>query len=148
MKKPAPQKRKYRVFLLEADAVARRWLARLIDAEPDLWVCGAAAGVAGALEQIPAARPEALVLDVDPLDGASVIAINHLRWKHPDLPLVIISLREESVQGNRMLQAGAAGFVTKAEAARQVVPAIRRVLKGGIYVGREHDGKRGGRRKP
>ena len=146
-------RKKSRVFLLDTDAAVRRCLARLIEVEPGLTVCGQASGMAEALERIPAAGPDAVVVSLDALEGGGVSVVNHLRWEHPGLPLVAVSMREETVFGRRLLQAGAAGYVTKSEAARRTVPAIRRVLRGGIYAGRaaggtmrgKHDLKPGGR---
>lgn len=130
-KKPRP--RESRVFLLDAHPAARRGLARLIEAEPDLRVCGEAAGLEDALDGIVAAGPDVAVVSLEPLNGGAAGAVERLRWANPALPLIVVSLREPLVHGRRMLQAGVAGYVTTARASREIVPAIRRVLGGGIY---------------
>jgi two-component system, NarL family, invasion response regulator UvrY len=135
MKKAAPRKPKHLVFLLDADIVARRWLGRLIESEPALCVCGEASAMDQALSEIPSARPDAVVIDVDGPDGGPE-AVSLLRRAHPALPVVAVSMREGSVFGRRILRAGAAGYVTKAQAALRIIPAIRRALNTKGLLGR------------
>lgn len=136
MKTPKRTKPKSRIFLLDAHAVARRCLVRLIESEPDLSVCGEAADMAQTLRNIASARPDVAVVNVDPLNGDGFAAVNRLRWENPALPIVVISLREQAAYGQRLLQAGAAGYVAKTDAAEKIIPALRRVLGGGVYNGR------------
>src|SRR5262245_35405136 len=89
----------FRVLILERDPFVRRCLARLIDLEPDLEGCGGAAGVAEALERIRELRPDVVVVNADALDGRGPDAIGDLRWKHPALPLLVVSLHGEAVYG-------------------------------------------------
>ncbi len=124
-----------RIFLLDAHEAARRGLARLIEAEADLRVCGEAAGVEEALAALSAARADAAIVSLEPLDGDGPTAVERLRWSRPELPLIVVSLKEAGAHGLRMLQAGAAGYVTKARASRDIVRAIRRVLGGELYRG-------------
>lgn len=128
-----PRKQPSRIFLLDAHEATRRGLARLIESEADLRVCGEAVDVEEALAAIPSARPDAAVLGFQPLDEAGPSAVDRLRWIHPGLPLIVVSLKEVGGHGRKMMQAGVAGYVTTARASRDIVPAIRRVLKGGIY---------------
>jgi DNA-binding NarL/FixJ family response regulator len=128
-----PKKAKSRVFLLDAHHAARQGLARLIEMEPDLIICGEAAGVEEALSGIGSTGPDVAVVSLEPLNDGGPEAVDRLRWANPALPLIVVSLREPVVHGRRMLQAGAAGYVMTARAFKEIVPAIRRVLKGGVY---------------
>lgn len=135
MKKTSNHRNKFRVFILDASDLVRRTLAQLLEHELDLTVCGEAATVEAALEKIHSARPDVAVVNLDPLNTAGPSVLGGLRWKFPDLPFLVLSLHKEAIQGRRMLQVGAAGYISQAEAARQVVPALRNVLRGGVFRG-------------
>jgi two-component system invasion response regulator UvrY len=136
MKKNSRPSKKSRVYLVDANETARGWLARLIDAEADLAVCGGAPNAAQAVDKMTAAAPDVAVVSLDAPGESLLGALSLLRWNHPRVPVVALSLRD-GTYGRRILQAGAAGFVSKSTAARAVVPAIRRVLRGGVYSQRK-----------
>jgi DNA-binding NarL/FixJ family response regulator len=128
-----PRKRKADVLLLDAHEAERRGLARLIEEEPDLQVCGEVSGIEEAMSAITTREPDAVLVSVELLEGDGSSTVERLRWGHPHLPLIVLSLREAGVHGRRMMQTGVAGYVSKARASREIVPAIRKVLKGGVY---------------
>jgi DNA-binding NarL/FixJ family response regulator len=133
MKKSPAKKPKSRVFILESNEVTLHYMARLIDMEQDLTVCGESSGLEEALERLPETRPDVAVIDVDSLNGTAMDAFSRLRWILPSLPWIALSMRDAAVHGRRLLQAGAAGYLTKGEAAFRIIPVIRRVLRGGSY---------------
>lgn len=109
-------------------------MAMLIDEEDDLAVCGECSSAAETLQQIDRCQPEIAVVDVS-LQGASGIDLTKsIKEQHPDLPVLILSMHEESLYAERALRAGARGFVMKQEAAETVLQAIRTVLKGDVYL--------------
>lgn len=130
---------KARVFLIDGDSLMRRCLAKLLSLEPDLEVCGEAADVEQALKRIARARPDVAVVNVESTQKRGPEAISGLRWAFPKLPLLTLSMRDAAVHGRRMLQAGAVAHVDQADAARQVVPALRGILGDGSRRRRSKD---------
>ncbi len=123
-----------RIFIVDDHPIVRDGLKHLIDAEPDLMVVGEASSGETALRGIPSAGPEMVLVDLNlpGMDGFTLI--RQIREAHPDLLILVVSMLEQAVNAERALRAGAAGFVTKADASEEVVTAIRRVRGGELYV--------------
>ena len=125
---------KHRLYLVEDHPVTREGFAQLINFEPDLHVCGQAASASKALADIPVAKPHLVVVDIS-LDGTSGIElIKDIIARHTALPVLVLSTHEESLYAERALRAGAKGYVMKHEPTAEVMKAIRKVLRGGVYL--------------
>jgi len=125
---------KCKVFLVDDHPIVRQGLALFIDREPDLVVCGEADGATSALPAIQESMPDFVVLDIS-LDGPDGLELlKSLRAKYPSLPVLILSMHDESVYAERALRAGANGYIMKQEATDKVLTAIRRILGGEVYV--------------
>jgi len=125
---------KCKVFLVDDHPIVRQGLALFIDREPDLVVCGEAEGATSALPAIQESMPDFVVLDIS-LDGPDGLELlKSLRAKYPSLPVLILSMHDESVYAERALRAGANGYIMKQEATDKVLTAIRRILGGEVYV--------------
>ncbi len=74
------------------------------------------------------------VLDISLPGMSGLELLKHLQALRPELPVLIVSRHDESLYAERALRAGARGYVMKLEAADAIVGAVRRVLRGGIYV--------------
>src|SRR4051794_3846183 len=126
--------KKSRVLLVDDHPVVRRGLALMIDDEADLAVCGEADDFEHALEAVAKLNPDVAVVDIS-LSGRSGIDLTkELRNKHPNLPVLVLSMHDETLQAERALRAGAKGYIMKREATTSVIAALRQVLRGGIYV--------------
>ncbi len=114
--------------------MVRERLADIIKAEPDLRVCGEAEDRAQAIEVITSRQPALVIVDITlkDSDGLELIKDIHSRW--PNLKMLVVSMHDESLYAERVIRAGALGYITKQEATRNVLLAIRRVLAGNIYV--------------
>jgi DNA-binding NarL/FixJ family response regulator len=123
-----------RVLLVDDHPIVRQGLSRLINNEPDLLVCAEAASAEQAVAAIALHNPSIAIVDIqlDGFDGIELIKL--VRQRHPDLPMLVLSMHDESLYAERVLRAGARGYVTKQEAPEKVMTAIRRVLMGEIYV--------------
>lgn len=131
---PPPTTPKLKVFIVDDHTLVREWLTNLINQQPGLVVCGEAADVSEALQKATFARPDVAVVDIS-LNGASGIElIKELKQRSSEVPVLVLSMHEERLHVERALQAGARGYVMKREASIKVIEAIRRILKGGIYV--------------
>jgi DNA-binding NarL/FixJ family response regulator len=130
----SPLTSKCRVFLIDDHPIVRQGLALFIDREPDLMVCGEADGATSALQAIRDALPNFIVLDIslDGPDGLDLLKV--LRAEYPNLPVLILSMHDESAYAERALRAGANGYIMKQEATEKVLTAIRHILRGDVYL--------------
>ena len=131
---PDPKSRKRRVFLVDDHALVREWLTTLINQQPDLMVCGEAETASKALQTVGAATPDIIVVDILLKDSSGIDLIKALKQSCPGIAVMVLSMHEEPRFAERAVRAGARGYVTKAEATREVIAAIRRVLQGGVYL--------------
>ena len=112
----------------------RQGLALLINREPDLMVCGEAEEAHSAMQAIAALRPDIVIVDIS-LDGPDGLELlKQVRARDADLPILILSMHDESIYAERALRAGASGYIMKQEATERVLTAIRRILAGEVYV--------------
>jgi DNA-binding NarL/FixJ family response regulator len=125
---------KSRIFIVDDHTMFREGLRQLIDREPDLTVCGDAAGADEALRSIAELKPDLAVVDLSLSGTTGIDLVKALKSKHPDLPVLVVSMHEESLYAERALHAGAIGYVMKQEPAKTVKAAIRKVLGGDIHL--------------
>jgi DNA-binding NarL/FixJ family response regulator len=123
-----------RILLVDDHPLVRERLAEVINREPDLTVCGEAEDRHEAVAAIPARRPNLVIVDLalKNSDGLELIKDVHSRW--PKVHMLVVSMHDESLYAERVIRAGAQGYITKQEATRKILLAIRRVLGGGIYL--------------
>lgn len=125
---------KRRVMLVDDHPIVRHGMAMLINEEEDLMVCGETSSASETLLQIGRCHPEIAIVDVS-LQGASGIDLTKsIKEQYPDLPVLILSMHEETLYAERALRAGARGFVMKQEAADTLLRAIRTVINGDVYL--------------
>jgi DNA-binding NarL/FixJ family response regulator len=122
------------VFLVDDHPIVRERLAELIGQETDLEVCGEAEDAIGALKAIQAQRPDIAIVDITLKDTYGIELIKNLKDRCPNLPVLVLSMHDESLFGERAIRAGAKGYLNKQEATKKVVSAIRTVLGGGMFV--------------
>lgn len=115
----------------------RRGLAALIEPEVDLTVVGGTGSAPKAQRQIPELDPDLVILDLSLEEGSGLTLLEHLHATQPDLPILIVSMHDESIYARRALEAGARGYLMKNEADSNVVEAIRDILEGGVYLSPE-----------
>jgi DNA-binding NarL/FixJ family response regulator len=123
-----------RVLLVDDHAVVRQGLKQVLaESLPDA-TFGDAASADEALRMVRTAPWDIVVLDISLPGKSGIEALKELRAAHPRLPVLVLSMHPEEQFAVRALKAGAAGYVTKRTAARDVVAAVRKVLSGGRYV--------------
>lgn len=132
--KLTPHKGKYRVFLVDDHPVMREGFSQLINHEPDLHVCGTASTALKALDAIEASKPDLAIVDVS-LNGMNgVELIKNILSRRPSQFILTLSMHDESMHGERVLRAGARGYVMKNEPTEEIMKAIREVLRGDVYL--------------
>ena len=97
-------------------------------------VCGQAEEAHSAAQAIATLRPDIVLLDIS-LDGPDGLELlKQIRARDADLPVLILSMHDETIYAERALRAGANGYIMKQEATDLVLTAIRRILDGQVYV--------------
>jgi DNA-binding NarL/FixJ family response regulator len=125
---------KTRILIVDDHPIVRERLAELIALEPDLVVCGEAEDAQRAFRAVLALDPDLAIVDITLKDSYGIELIKQFKEVRPKLPVLVLSMHDESVYGERALRAGAMGYLTKQEATKKVITAIRRVLAGEVYV--------------
>src|ERR1700719_1045797 len=126
--------RKKMVFVVDDPPIVRQGLTLLINQECDLAVCGEAEEMHSALSAILAVRPDILIVDISLNGPDGLELLKNIRISSPRLPVLILSMHDESIYAERALRAGANGYIMKQEATEKVLVALRRILGGEIYV--------------
>src|SRR5271168_5207265 len=128
------QAKRCRVLLVDDHPIVRQGLALLIDREADLAVCGEADGAHSAFHAIETLRPDIVVLDISLSGPDGLDVLKEIRMKTSSLPVLILSMHDESIYAERAMRAGANGYIMKQEATEKVLVAIRRILQGEVYL--------------
>jgi len=123
-----------RIVIVDDHPLFRKGLEELIQSDDSFAVCGEAGNAAEAMEVIRRLTPELAIVDLS-LPGANGIElIKNIRAEFPKLPILVLSMHDESLYALRALRAGADGYVMKHEAMANVIQAIREVFNGHPYL--------------
>jgi DNA-binding NarL/FixJ family response regulator len=134
-KKPVEEtSNKHRIFIVDDHPLVREGLANLINQQDDLTVCGEAEDAAQALAGIGMTRPDLALIDISLKTASGLELVKDLGAHFPLVALVVLSMHDELLYAERVLRAGARGYVMKRETTKDVLTAIRQVLRGDVYV--------------
>src|SRR3984957_15942524 len=125
---------KRKVFIVDDHPIVREGLAQMINREPDLAVCGDAQEMHEALQAIEAQKPNILIVDISLNGPDGLDLLKNIRTLYPGLPVLILSMHDESIYAERALRARANGYIMKQEAREKALIAVRRILSGEIYL--------------
>ncbi len=125
---------KKRILVVDDHPIIRQGLALMVNREADLVVCGEAEDATGAMLVMASARPDVLIVDISLNGPDGLDLLKNIRTTHPTLPVLILSMHDESIYAERALRAGANGYIMKQEATEKVLIAVRRILNSQIYV--------------
>lgn len=128
----APAKK--RVFVVDDHPIVRQGLAQMVNRESDLMVCGEAEDAPSALQAIATAHPDIMIVDISLNGPDGLELLKNIRNRYPALPVLILSMHDESIYAERALRAGANGYIMKHEAAEKVLVAVRQILNHESYV--------------
>lgn len=122
------------ILIVDDHPLVRRGLAELIASEPDLEVWGQAASGEEALQLLARNQPDLMVVDISLKGINGLELIKRVRLQFPEILVLVSSMHDESLFGERALLAGASGYINKEEATDRVLDAIRQILDGRIYM--------------
>ena len=134
MPEPKTASAKKRVFLVDDHPLIRERMAQLIEREPNWSVCGEAEEAPEALKSVLLMRPDIVIVDLSLKDSHGLELIKDLQQQCPDVPILVLSMHEESLYALRSLRAVAMGYITKLEGSKEVLAAIRKVMDGQVYL--------------
>ena len=118
---------KRRVLIVDDHPIVRQGLRRLIEQEEDLAACGEVETARDAKLAIRDLKPDAVIVDISLRQGDGIELVKDSRAHYPSLPILVLSMHEETIYAERMLSAGANGYIMKQAASDQFLVALRRV---------------------
>ena len=127
-------KSKKKVVIVDDHPLFRERLAQLINHELDLEVVGEAESAKEAIHLIRDRSPDLAIIDITLKGSSGLELIKSIKSLSIGVPMLVLSMHDESLYAERALRAGATGYITKHQAADEVLLAIRRVLGGEVYV--------------
>ncbi|MEN6452294.1 MAG: response regulator transcription factor [Thermoguttaceae bacterium] len=125
---------KSRVLLVDDHPLVRRGVADVIAHENDMEVCGEAADVAEAMQEVERTQPDLVLVDLALRSGHGLELIEKIKARNPQVRTLVSSMHDETLFAERVLQAGAMGYITKQEPPEMLVRAVRQVLRGEVYL--------------
>jgi len=134
MSKKSEVQNKKRILIVDDHPMMRQGLSQLIGAEFDLNVCGEVENAERALDTIGALKPDLVLADISLPGKNGLELIKDFQAIQPGLPVLVISMHDESLYAERVLRAGGRGYIMKQEGGKKLMQAIRQVLGGKIYV--------------
>lgn len=126
-----------KILVVDDHAVLREGLVAQINREPNLVVCGEAEDAREALSAIGKLKPDLVLVDITLPGRNGLELIRDIRALHPHLPVLVLSMHDESLFAERVLRAGGRGYVSKRQSGQRLIEGIQRVLNGKVYVSEE-----------
>lgn len=123
-----------KILLVEDHPIFRKGLAQLINMEQDMEIVGEADSVDTALSCISETVPHCAVVDISLRDSNGADLVKTLRSDYPDVKVLILSMHDELLYAERMLRAGAMGYIMKQEAPEMILQAVRTVMENRVFV--------------
>jgi DNA-binding NarL/FixJ family response regulator len=123
-----------KVLIVDDHPIFREGLADLINRQKDMVVCGMAKDVPRTLRALKKLKPDIVTVDISLENASGLELMKDIKIRFPHLPMLALSMHQESFYAERAIRAGANGYITKQEASKKVITAIRRVLEGRLYL--------------
>ena len=127
---PAPR----RVLIVDDHPVVRQGIKLMIEAEPDLTICGEAQTEQQARKMVRELKPDALLVDLSLSEGDGFNVVRDVNAHFPETRVLVLSMHDEAIYAERLLAEGASGYIMKQAATEQLVTALRTVLRGERFV--------------
>jgi DNA-binding NarL/FixJ family response regulator len=122
------------ILIVDDHPIVRQGVVRLIEREPDMQVCGEAESAAEAMSALAKNAPDLILLDLSLRGTPGLDLIRQMRTEQPKSPVLVLSMHDETPWAERVLRAGACGFVMKQEKPRVLIARIRQALAGDLAL--------------
>ncbi|HXR52740.1 MAG TPA: response regulator transcription factor [Steroidobacteraceae bacterium] len=123
-----------RVLIVDDHPVVRQGIRLMIEAEPDLTICGEAQTEQQARKLVRELKPDALVVDLSLTEGDGFNVVRDVHAHFPGIRILVLSMHDEAIYAERLLAEGASGYIMKQAATDQLITALRTVLRGERFV--------------
>jgi DNA-binding NarL/FixJ family response regulator len=133
-RQPVEKGKRASILLVDDHAVVRFGIAQLINRQPDMAICGEEEDASKALNAIAALKPDLVIADISLKDSSGLELMRNIQAQYPGLPVLVVSVHDESIYAEMAFRAGAAGYLMKEEALEKILTAVRKVLSGAVYV--------------
>ncbi len=125
---------KTKILVVDDHPIVRQGLSELLNREDDLIVCGQAEDAHQAMQAIKDLKPQLIIVDISLKETSGMELIKDIKARYPSLLVLALSMHDESIYAERVLRAGAEGYIMKGQATENIVMAIRKILNGQIYL--------------
>lgn len=117
-------------MIIDDHRLLRQGLERLLDSTDEFVVCGEAGNAQQGILVVRKEKPDAVIIDICLPDMDGIALTKKLIGEFPELPIVILSMHEESLYAQRAREAGAVGYIVKSEAIEKLQVALRDAIRG------------------
>jgi DNA-binding NarL/FixJ family response regulator len=124
----------FKVVIVEDHRMFREWLRQMLSRDTDCNVCGEADNIRDAAQIIAKTKPDIVLVDITLRGSSGLELIKDLKAQGLDIPVLVLSMHAETLYAERVLRAGARGYISKEEACSTLSQAIRQVLSGRVYL--------------
>lgn len=132
-----PQSAKKKILIVDDHAFVRQGLRDFLEREADLSICGETAGRTEALQLCTGTDPHLVLVDLSLGGDSGLDLVKDIAVQFPVIKTLVLSMQDEMLYAERVLRAGASGYVSKSVHPDRLVEAIRCVLNGGVYASEE-----------
>lgn len=126
-----------RILIVDDHELLREGMKELLASHPGVEVCGDATSEDEAMESVHSLSPGLVVIDVNLKQGDGISLVKRIKALPQSISMIVLSMFDEALYGERALRAGASGYVNKQLPAREVLHAIDQVIAGGFYFSPE-----------
>ncbi|MFH1741213.1 MAG: response regulator transcription factor [bacterium] len=125
---------KTRILLVDDHPLIRDGMARAIEKDESLMVCGEAGSVPEALEAVQRTQPDLVCVDISLEESSGIDLVRDLSHRETPIPCLVISMYEDLAYVESAFRAGARGYLLKRESAPKLAGAIRQILRGEVFT--------------
>jgi len=127
-------KNKIKIMIVDDHPIVRHGIIRIIESENRFSACCEAENKSEAVEKISECMPDLIIVDISLGDGSGIELIKDIKVKYPEIKMIVLSVYDEFLYAERVIRAGAMGYIKKTEACDNIIFAIKKVLSGGLYL--------------
>ncbi len=125
---------KSRILIVDDHPIFRMGMKELINQEEDFTVCAVAKDIFEARKALGADAPDMAIIDISLAEDNGLELVKEISSSQKNIPLLVLSMHDESVWAERAIRAGARGYVMKKEASESVISALRTIREGRIHT--------------
>jgi DNA-binding NarL/FixJ family response regulator len=123
-----------KVFLVDDHTIFREGLYLLLDREQDIEIIGEAEDGHEAIKKVPQKSPDVVIMDIAMPNLNGIEATRQIKADHPDIDILMLSMKNNAEDAYQALKAGACGYILKKSAGEEVVEAVRTAYDGERFL--------------